>query len=56
MKKSHQIKSRFYYLFWGTCTVAVVLGQLYVGAGYRSMAVGVNELTGHINRIFRMVR
>ena len=56
MKKSHQVKSRFYYIFWGTCTTAVVLGQLYVGAGYRSMAVGVNELTGHINRIFRFVR
>jgi len=56
MKKSHQIKSRFYYIFWGTCTTAVVLGQLYVGIGYREMAVGVNELTGHINRIFRFVR
>ena len=54
--KRHQVKSRFYYIFWGTCTTAVVLGQLYVGAGYRSMAVGVNELTEHINRIFRFVR
>ena len=56
MKKSHQVKSRFYYIFWGTCTTAVVLGQLYVGAGYRSMAVGVNELTGNINRIFQFIR
>ena len=45
MKKSHQVKSRFYYLFWGTCTVAVVLGQLYVGAGYRIMSGSVNRLT-----------
>ena len=54
--KLHQVKSRFYYIFWGTCTSAVVLGQLYVGAGYREMAIGVNTLTGNINRIFRFVR
>ena len=33
-----QVKSRFYYLFWGTATVAVVAGQVYVGSGYRRMA------------------
>ena len=43
--KQHQIKSRMYYYFWGICTVAVVLGQLYVGAGYRVMAESVNRLT-----------
>ena len=43
--KSHQVKSRMYYYFWGICTVAVVLGQLYVGAGYRVMAESVNRLT-----------
>ena len=31
-----QVKSRFYYMFWGIATVSVVLGQLYVGAGYRA--------------------
>lgn len=40
-----QVKSRFYYYFWGTATIAVVLGQLYVGTGYRIMAQGVNNLT-----------
>ena len=47
MKKSkkHQVKSRFYYYFWGTCTACVVLGQLYVGTGYRYMAGSVNNLT-----------
>ena len=40
-----QVKSRFYYLFWGICTVAVVSGQLYVGAGYRIMAGSVLRLT-----------
>tara|TARA_Y100000593_G_C4275470_1_gene319789 strand:- start:1169 stop:1381 length:213 start_codon:yes stop_codon:yes gene_type:complete len=31
-----QVKSRFYYLFWGIATVSVVLGQVYVGSGYRA--------------------
>ena len=43
--KQHQVKSRMYYYFWGVCTVSVVLGQLYVGTGYRIMAQGVNLLT-----------
>jgi hypothetical protein len=43
--KSHQVKSRMYYYFWGVCTVAVVFGQLYVGSGYRIMAESVNRLT-----------
>ena len=47
MKKSekirHQMKSRFYYLFWGAATVAVVAGQLYVGTSYRSMAKSMNR-------------
>ena len=46
MRKSekirHQLKSRFYYIFWGAATVAVVAGQLYVGTSYRSMS-RVNE-------------
>ena len=40
-KVKTQIKSRFYYIFWGTATVAVVLGQIYVGSGYRLMAGSV---------------
>ena len=47
MRKSekirHQMKSRFYYLFWGAATVAVVAGQLYVGTSYRSMAKSMNR-------------
>tara|TARA_B100000427_G_scaffold308973_1_gene297602 strand:- start:748 stop:999 length:252 start_codon:yes stop_codon:yes gene_type:complete len=37
-KARNQVKSRFYYLFWGVATVSVVLGQLYVGSGYRAYA------------------
>ena len=33
-----QVKSRFYYLFWGLATFSVVAGQLYVGSGYRMYA------------------
>ena len=38
VKQRAQVKSRFYYLFWGIATVSVVLGQLYVGSGYRVYA------------------
>ena len=37
-KQKAQVKSRFYYIFWGIATVSVVLGQLYVGSGYRIFA------------------
>tara|TARA_B100001113_G_scaffold91635_1_gene73368 strand:+ start:93 stop:284 length:192 start_codon:yes stop_codon:yes gene_type:complete len=33
-----QIKSHWYYVFWGMATVSVVAGQVYVGSGYREMA------------------
>ena len=33
-----QVKSRFYYVFWGAATVSVVAGQLFVGSGFRRMA------------------
>jgi len=37
-KQKAQVKSKFYYIFWGVATVSVVLGQVYVGAGYRMYA------------------
>ena len=39
-----QVKSRFYYLFWGIATASVVLGQLYVGSGYRMFARSLNRI------------
>lgn len=30
-----QVKSRWYYFFWSSATISVLLGQLYVGNGYR---------------------
>ena len=44
-KTKAQIKSYQYYLFWGACTFAVMAGQIFVGAGYRSMSQEVKDLT-----------
>ena len=43
-KQRAQVKSRFYYLFWGIATISVVLGQLYVGSGYRIFAQSLNRI------------
>ncbi len=43
-KQRHQVKSRFYYLFWGAATVSVFLGQLYVGTGYRIMSESFHKV------------
>jgi|TARA_Y100000114_G_scaffold130500_1_gene128321 hypothetical protein len=44
-KLKHQVKSSRYYLFWGAATIAVMAGQIYVGAGYREMSQQVRDLT-----------
>ena len=44
-KIKHQVKASKYYLFWGAATIAVMAGQIYVGAGYRSMSQEVKDLT-----------
>ena len=44
-KTKAQIKSYQYYIFWGACTFAVMAGQIFVGAGYRSMSQEVKDLT-----------
>ena len=44
-KLKHQVKSNMYYVFWGACTVAVMAGQIYVGAGYNRMSRSVRDLT-----------
>ena len=43
-KQKAQVKSRFYYLFWGAATVSVLLGQLYVGSGYRIFSESLNRI------------
>jgi hypothetical protein len=44
-KLKHQVKSNKYYIFWGAATVAVIIGQVYIGMGYRLMTKSVNDLT-----------
>ena len=51
-KRKNQVKSKFYYVFWGIATTSVVLGQLYVGSGYRIMTQSVIDLT----EVFTLIR
>ena len=44
-----QVKSRWYYIFWGTATVAVVAGQVYVGTGYRLMSGAFHRIMDAIS-------
>jgi hypothetical protein len=46
-----QVKSRFYYIFWGAATIAVVLGQLYVGSGYRILHQDMRELLQKVDGV-----
>ena len=43
-KQRNQVKSKFYYIFWGVATFSVVSGQLYVGSGYRMFARSLNRI------------
>ena len=46
-----QVKSRFYYVFWGIATVAVVVGQWYVGTGYRLLHGDMRELLNKVDGV-----
>ena len=43
-KQRHQVKSRWYYIFWGAATVSVFAGQIYVGSGYRQISESFNRI------------
>ena len=47
-KQRNQVKSRFYYIFWGLATVSVFAGQLYVGSGYRQMSRSFDRIMDSI--------
>ena len=49
MTKGKVKKTNKYYTFWGIMTIAVVLGQIYVGLGYRLMSTSIFELIENIN-------
>ena len=47
-KQRHQVKSRWYYIFWGAATISVFAGQMYVGSGYRRMAESFDRIVNGI--------
>ena len=46
-----QMKSSHYYIFWGIATLAVVLGQVYVGTGYRILHQDMRELLNKVDGV-----
>ena len=54
-KTKAQIKSSSYYLFWGAATVAVVVGQIYIGNGYRRMADTNDAISADINLLVEVL-
>ena len=50
-KRIEQVKSKWYYIFWSTATVSVVLGQLYVGTGYRVLHHDMRELLEKVDGV-----
>ena len=51
MKLRAQVKSKWYYIFWGSATVAVVAGQFYVGTGYRLMHSSMRDLLNKVDGV-----
>ena len=41
----HQLKSQWYYIFWGAMALAVVSGQVYVGTSYRILSRDLKAFT-----------
>tara|TARA_Y100000592_G_C5433870_1_gene299745 strand:- start:1095 stop:1340 length:246 start_codon:yes stop_codon:yes gene_type:complete len=54
-KLKHQVKSSRYYLFWGAATIAVVIGQIYIGNGYRRMAETGDTISADINLLIEVL-
>jgi len=54
-KIRHQLKSRWYYIFWGAATVSVFAGQMYVGSGYRQMSRSFNKVVDILTAISQPV-
>ena len=42
--RMHQIKSSWYYIFWGLMSASVVAGQIYVGTGFREMSESIKSV------------
>ena len=52
MAKGKVNKTNKYYTFWGIMTIAVVLGQIYVGLGYRLMTSSIFELIDKMETVY----
>ena len=50
MNQGKVYKTEKYYIFWGIATVAVVLGQIYVGLGYRQMSDSILNVIDKLDR------
>ena len=50
-----QVKSRWYYLFWGAATVSVFAGQIFVGNGFRRMAESNDGISADINLLIEVL-
>ena len=46
--KRHQVKSQFYYIFWGAATVSVLAGQILVGTGFRRMSESLDRIVNTV--------
>ena len=51
-----QVKSRFYYLFWGAATISVFAGQIFVGCGFRRMADSNQQISADINLLIESIQ
>tara|TARA_B100000035_G_C20586958_1_gene373621 strand:- start:151 stop:345 length:195 start_codon:yes stop_codon:yes gene_type:complete len=51
MSKSRQKKSRMYYYFWSVMSATVLLGQLYVGTGYRLLHESMEDLLDKVDGV-----
>ena len=47
-KQRAQVKSKWYYIFWGAATVSVFAGQIFVGNGFRRMAESFDRIVDTI--------
>ena len=43
-KLKAQVKSRWYYIFWGAATVSVFAGQIHVGNGFNRMSDTIEKV------------
>ena len=44
-----QVKTKWYYIFWGTATLSVVAGLVFVGHRYKTMAESNQQISADIN-------